>query len=71
MPRNGRPETAAAFTLSSSPSARRFAIALFAAPTPGNTTRSAAAITAASRVTVASSPSAANASLTLVRLPAL
>ena len=70
MPRNGRPDTAASRTGSSRPKEERFAIALPAAPTPGKTTRSAEATTAGSRVVTVSAPSAANAFLTLVRLPA-
>ena len=60
MPRNGF-ASAAARTASTRPSARRFSIALFAAPTPGKTTRSAARITSGSRVTAASTPHAAKA----------
>ena len=42
-----------------------------AAPTPGNITRSAAAISRGSRVTCAGNPRCSSASRTLVRLPAL
>ena len=70
MPRNGL-VAAASLTTSTNPSDVRLSIALFAAPTPGKTTRSALRITAGSLVTTASTPSAAKASFTLVRLPAL
>ena len=46
-------------------------LALTFAPTPGKTTRSAARTTAGSDVTTVSTPSASNASFTLVRFPAL
>ena len=42
-----------------------------AAPTPGNTTRAAPRTVSASDVTTVSTPMASNASLTLVRFPAL
>ena len=70
MPRNGRPSVAASFTASTRPRSRRLSIALRAAPTPGNTTRGAARTLAGSFVTSTGSPRAANASFTLVRLPA-
>ena len=76
MPRKGVPRrTELRRTTVRSASTRRSSVRLRidapAAPTPGNTTRSAASTTSGASVTVTGTPSASNASRTLVRFPAL
>ena len=71
MPSVGRPLPMRVRSASSSPFARRAAIALPAEPTPGSTVRSASRTACGSPVTDASAPSRARAAVTERVFPAL
>ena len=69
MPRNGRPDRAAATTGSTSPALVKFSMQVPNAPCPGSTTAGARAMRSASLVTSAGWPRCSNAFWALRRLP--